>query len=90
MMMMMQKWINANKLTINFDPKKSSHCIFKARGKCFKVNFDRGLKMGSNVPKYKETKKNLGLILDINTLVSLAKYVIVSRRRATKLYIMLS
>ena len=38
----LQKWINANKLTINFDPKKSSYCIFKSRGKCFPVNFDRG------------------------------------------------
>ena len=37
----LQKWINANKLTINFDPKKSSYCIFKPRGKCFPVNFDR-------------------------------------------------
>ena len=62
----LQKWLNANKLTINFDPKKSSYCIFKPRGKCFPVNFDRGLKMGSNVLKYKETTKYLGLILDGN------------------------
>ena len=27
----LQKWINANKLTINFDPKKSSYCIFKPK-----------------------------------------------------------
>ena len=47
----LQKWINANKLTINFDPKKSSNCIFKPKGKCFPVNFDRGLKIGSNVLK---------------------------------------
>ena len=53
----LQKWINANKLTINFDPKKSSYCIFKPRGKCFPVNFDRGLKIGSNVLKYRETTK---------------------------------
>ena len=62
----LQKWINANKLTINFDPKKSSYCIFKPRGKCFPVNFDRGLKVGSNVLKYRETTKYLGLILDGN------------------------
>ena len=62
----LQKWINANKLTINFDPKKSSYCNFKPRGKCFPVNFDRGLKMRSNVLKYKETTKYLGLILDSN------------------------
>ena len=48
----LRKWINANKLTINFDPKKSSHCIFKPGGKCFPVNFDRGLKIGSNLLKY--------------------------------------
>ena len=28
----LQKWINANKLTSNFDPKKLSYCIFKPRG----------------------------------------------------------
>ena len=44
----LQKWINANKLTINFDPKKSSYCIFKPRGKCFPINFCRELKIGSN------------------------------------------
>ena len=60
----LKKRINANKLTTNFDPKKSGYCIFKPRGKCFPVNFDRGLKMGSNVLKYKETTKYLGLILD--------------------------
>ena len=62
----LRKWINANKLTMNFDPRKSSYCIFKPRGKCFPVNFDRGLKMVSNVLKYKETTKYLGLILDAN------------------------
>ena len=62
----LQKWINANKLTINFDPKTLSYCIFKPRGKCSPINFDRGLKMGSNILKYKETTKFLGLILDGN------------------------
>ena len=33
----LQKWTNANKLTINFDPKKSSYCIFKPRNKCLPV-----------------------------------------------------
>ena len=62
--------------------------------------------MGPNVLKYKETTKYLGLILDGNLtwkshmkelnqkLIKytdiLAKYVTVSRRRAAKLYIMLS
>ena len=58
----LKKWINANKLTKNFDLKKLSYYIFKPRDKCFPVNFDRGLKMGSNVLKYKETTKYLGLI----------------------------
>ena len=62
----LQKWSNANKLTINFDPKKSSYIIFKPRAKYFPVNFDRGLKMGSNVLKYKETTKYIGLILEAN------------------------
>ena len=62
----LQKWINATKLTINFDPKKSSYYVFKSRGKCFPVNFDTGLKVGSNLLKYKETTKYLGIILDSN------------------------
>ena len=60
----LQKWINANKLTINFDPKKSSYCIFKPKNKCLPVNFDRGLTMGTNVQKYKENTIYLGLLLD--------------------------
>ena len=62
----LQKWINTNKLAINFDPRKSSYCIFKPRSKCFPVNFDRGLRIRSNILKYKETTKYLGLILDKN------------------------
>ena len=62
----LQKWIIANKLTINFNPKKSSCCIFKPRGKCFPINCDRRVKIGSNVLKYKETTKYPGLILHKN------------------------
>ena len=62
----LQKWINTNKLTINFDPKKSSYCIFKPKGKPLPHNFDRGLNVGTNVLKYKPNKKYLGLILDNN------------------------
>ena len=62
----LQRWINANKLTLNFDPKKSSYCIFKPRGKCFSENFDRGLKIESNLLNYKETTKYLGPVLDSN------------------------
>ena len=56
--------INANKLTIKFDPKKSSYCIFKPRNKCLPVNFNRGLTMGAKVLKYKENTRYLGLLLD--------------------------
>ena len=52
----LQKWISANKLTINFDPKTSSYCIFKPRNKCLLVNSNRGLTMGTKVLKYE--KKN--------------------------------
>ena len=62
----LQKWINANKLTINFYPKKSSYCIFKPRKKNLPPNFDRGLKMGTTVLKYKEITTYLGAILDRN------------------------
>ena len=60
----LQKWANANKLTINFDPKKSSCCIFKPKNKPFLINFNRGPTMGTNVLKYKENTRYLGLILD--------------------------
>ena len=60
----LQTWINANNLTINYDPKKSSHCIFKPRNKCFPPNYNRGLKIGINTLKFKETTKYLGLLLD--------------------------
>ena len=60
----LQTWINANNLTINYDPKKSSYCIFKPRNKCFPPNYNRGLKIGTNTPKFKESTKYLGLLLD--------------------------
>ena len=60
----LQTWINANNLTINYDPKKSSYCIFKPRNKCFPPNYNRGLKIGTNTLKFKETTKYLGLLLD--------------------------
>ena len=59
----LQKWINANKLTINFDPKISSYCIFKPKNKTLPPNFDRGLNIDTNVLRYKENTKYLGVIL---------------------------
>ena len=60
----LQKRINANNLTINYDPKKSSCCIFKPRNKCFPPNYRRGLKIDTNTLKFKETAKYLVLLLD--------------------------
>ena len=60
----LQKWINANKFTINFDPKRSSCYMFKPRNKCLLINFNRGLTMGTKILKYKESNKYLGLVLD--------------------------
>ena len=60
----LQTWINANNLTINYDPKKSSYCIFKPKNKCFPPNYNRGLKIGINTLKFNETTKYLGLLLD--------------------------
>ena len=51
-------------LTINYDPKKSSYCIFKPRNKSFPPNYNRGLKIGINTLTFKETTKYLGLLLD--------------------------
>ena len=44
-----QTWINANNLKINYDPKKSSYCIFKRRNKCFPPNYN-------SKSRYKYTK----------------------------------
>ena len=64
----LQKWINTNKLKIYFDPKKSSYCIFKPRNKTLPPNFDKGLSIGTNVLRYKENTKYLGVILDCNLI----------------------
>ena len=60
----LQTRINANNLPINYDPKKSRYCIFKPRNKCFPPNYNRGLKIGINTLKFKETTKYLGLLLN--------------------------
>ena len=46
----------------------SNYCILKPKknNKNLAPNFDRGLKMGTNVLKYKENMKYLGVILDRN------------------------
>ena len=41
-----QKWIDANKLTINYDPQRSSYCIFKAKQKSLPCIYNQGLFVG--------------------------------------------
>ena len=57
-------WIQANKLTINYYPKKSSCCVFKPASKNLPSTYKEGIKMGNNTLSYKETTTYLGLILD--------------------------
>ena len=42
----LQNWINANKLTINFDPNKSCYNVFLPKNKNLPSGYDRGIKMG--------------------------------------------
>ena len=60
----LMKWITANKLTINFDPKKSSYCVFSPNKKELPANYKDGLEMGGNKLCYKEFTTYLGLIVD--------------------------
>ena len=60
----LQNWINANKLTINFDPNKSCYNVFKPKNKNLPSGYDRGIQMGENILTYKESTKCLGIILD--------------------------
>ena len=45
----LQNWINANKLTINFDPNKSCHNVFKPKNENLPSGYDRGIQMGENI-----------------------------------------
>ena len=56
-------WIQANKLTINFHPKKSSYCVFKPASKNLPSTY-KGVKIGNNTLSYKESTTYPGLILD--------------------------
>ena len=60
----LQNWINANKLTINFDPNKSCYNVFKPKNKNLPSGYDRGIQMGENILTYKESTNYLGIILD--------------------------
>ena len=41
-----QKWIHSNKLTISYDPQKSSYCIFKPEQKSLPCTYNQGLFVG--------------------------------------------
>ena len=60
----LQNWINANKLTINFDSNKSCYNVFKPKNKNLPSGYDRGIQIGENILTYKESTKYLGIILD--------------------------
>ena len=57
-------WIQANKLTINFHPKRSSYYAFKPASKNLPSTYKEEIKMGNNTSSYKESTTYLGLILD--------------------------
>ena len=59
-----QTWIQANKLTINYDPQKSGYCVFKPKNRILPYSYNHGLVIGENKLCYRECTKYLGLILD--------------------------
>ena len=64
----LRKWINANKLTINFNPKNQV-IVFLSQKTTLPPNFDKRLNVGTNVLRYKENTKYLGFILDLNLTI---------------------
>ena len=59
-----QTWIQSNKLTINYDPRKSSYCIFKPKNKILPYTYNQEIIIGRNKLFDKDSKKYLELILD--------------------------
>ena len=60
----LQNWINANNLTINFDPNKSCYNVFKSKNKNLPSGYDSRIQIGKNILTYKESAKYLGIILN--------------------------
>ena len=61
----LQKWTNANELTLHLTQKSQViEFLNKKKNKCLPVNFHKGLAMGTKVLKYKENTGSLGLLLD--------------------------
>ena len=59
-----QTWIQASKLTINYDPQKSGYCVFKPKNRILPYSYNHGLVIGENKLCYRECTKYLGLFLD--------------------------
>ena len=58
------KWLIANKLTINFDPNKSSYCVFSHDKEELPANLQRWFGSEGNNISYKEFTTYLALIVD--------------------------
>ena len=50
----LQNWVNANELTINFDPDKSCCTVFKPANKEIPDSYKDGLILHNNVSQYRE------------------------------------
>ena len=61
-----QHWVNANKLTINFDPQKSCFTIFKPLNCQLPEFSDDGLQIFGNTLTRQNKATYLGLVLDHN------------------------
>ena len=66
------KWIRANKLTINFDPTKSCYSVFKRQNKTIPNTYKKGIKIGNHILAYQAWTKYLG-IQYISTMNSAGK-----------------
>ena len=60
----LQNWVNANELTINFDPDKSCYTVFKPTDKKLPDSYKDGLILHNNVLQYREHTTYLGIIVD--------------------------
>ena len=52
------------KLTINYDPQKSSYSVFNPGNKQFPYSYKSSLHVGGQEIRYKKNTKYLGMILD--------------------------
>ena len=62
----LQHWVNANKLTINFDPQRSCFSIFKLLNRQLNESSDDGLQIFGNTLTCQNKTTYLLLVLDHN------------------------